>query len=231
MDTNRKMKLLGTPFIVVALALCATPSVADPIVLTGGRLFLPSPAAGGGFDPPNSFTLLGDRTFIFGETFNFGIGGFSAGETVSLSGSVFQTAFLNLPRTLLVGGVSFPNVFLIGGVSMSADPFVAPLGTDGAIVAFSTPFTLTGRFTGFDNFSGSGVPLFDASVTGSGTATVFDVRTIGSGSASLFLVRAGTQFDLASPSPIPEPTTVLFAATGLATAAARYLRRRNRPAR
>lgn len=188
---------------VLAVIAVAMPVSADPVTVTAGSVVLGSPASGE--DPPFGFSLTGGSTSIIGETFALGIAGVNPGQIVNLTTTV-APSFVNHPLPETVDGVTY-SAWLSGQMAFSVMPF-AVSGS-----AFTTPFTMTGVFSGFDNAQRTGTPLFTVNLTGAGTASLVGLEDIG----DAYLVRGGTVFDFSQTdvSPTPEPSSLLLVAAGL----------------
>lgn len=201
-------------FALIPIIAFAAPAFADPITVTGGHVTLGSAASGQ--DPPFGFSLTGDSTSIVGETVGLGIDGFNPGQIVDLSTTV-APSFVAHPLPETVDGVTY-SAWLGGHMMFAATPF-APSAS-----AFTTPYTMTGALSGFDNAQLTGMPLFTADLTGAGTASLVGLQDVG----GRFLVRGGTVFAFSEVSPTPEPSTTLLLGVGLVGVVVR--RRWNPPA-
>jgi MYXO-CTERM domain-containing protein len=133
----------------------------------------------------------------------------------------------DVPGTLTLAGVTFPSYtqgvtpgstawdFDAGSVTLPA------LGNVGDVVVLTSPFTVTGSVI-TPPLSGPS-PAFEATLFGQGLATLTLQRT----SAEAAWLGRDLRFDFEeSPSPVPEPSTLLLAASGLA--AIHRIRRRRR---
>jgi hypothetical protein len=207
MKKNRRVALLLFVGTIVARV-----AAADPISITSGSLVM-NPFSG-------PLTLAGDRGFTFNSSVSvFGsqpLGFFepwevcanlhapepcTPGSVLGLNAIWFGTEVIG-PATL--DGVSYPDVGSPTSPSTMAVQFLGtvvlpPLASSATLTA---PFTFTGTFfhpgdSGFTN---------DA-LLGGGTATLY---FSGSESSGLWRLNAA-RYDLAgSPSPTPEPSTLLL---------------------
>jgi hypothetical protein len=96
--------------------------------------------------------------------------------------------------------------------------------------SFSMPFTMTGTVSGFERGAAEAMPLFTASVFGSGTTTVADLRRFEQDGGPVYMAaQSGVQsIAFSDQTPVPEPGTVLLFASGAAALAARRKRRDSR---
>jgi hypothetical protein len=195
--------------VILLAAMCALAApqraFADRIVITGGDISLSSPQSG--LDPPFGFELVGDGTLIRAETFVVGFAGFRVGQVADLSTSVFLRFPIHRSQGT-IGRVEF-DAFLTGGLRFVATPFIAT-----AASSFETPFTMAGSIAGFDDRSLTGAPLFTASLTGRGTASVIGMRNFGGD----LLALGPTAFHFAATpgASVPEPATLMMLVAGLA---------------
>jgi hypothetical protein len=210
--------------VVTVLLLWAVPVGADPITITGGALTTV------GVFGSNSFTLTGEGvSFVGGGDPGFaapsGCSPCMAGDLVNMNGR-FVGDFTLGSGPATVNGVSYPKVYYAGVLDFQAEAVTFPVGSSN--VELTSPFVLTsgpsnGSFLeGFLTSNLQGPVVFNVDLTGGGlvTATFREGATPG-----LFDFQQVTYSFLASPEPVPEPTSVLLLATGLVGAGVRRWRR------
>jgi hypothetical protein len=199
------------------------PAAAEPIVITGGFVGMLN-----GYDLPG-FDLTGVNSEFTGI---MPIGGvvccaFSRGETVTLHAGFPLSSLAFEPTKQVVDGTTYHS-FVSGSLTITSVPFVAPSPNGSAPFSFSTPFTMIGQISGYANFGGSdNPPLFTVPLVGAGTATVSgNTRS----SAPTYIGQSlAFQFEAATPSPTPEPASMLLVGSGVA-ALATVKRRRDKRA-
>jgi hypothetical protein len=186
--------------------------------LTGGVLDLTLAVNGSAI---GGVQLIGDRGFTFVGTM---AGGFQAplgnplppGETIILDGSanglgLSGTATLDGVTYLDVGGLDSPTGAILQFLAQMTLP--SPLSPPSSVMA---PFLLDFLFH---------VPgQEDHHLSGSGTATVFLGEDKGFGIPSWLVTDIRAELS-SGPAPVPEPTTLLLAGSGLAWVARRRRRK------
>jgi len=212
-----KMHLIAT--LVAGVTLSASPTFADPIVVTGGHVVVPS-FFGSNF-PPFGFDLIGQNTKILGLTYSMTGGFLKVGGVVTLGNQISISSFPS-GQDEQVEGRFFKNVVVRGILNLTG----APVTITRESTEFQTPFTMSGSISLFDFDGGhrSETPFFTATLAGQGTASTgyFGPEVDGAFRSSGNFYR----FESLPASPMPEPGTLTLLAGGLATIAMRTHRRR-----
>ena len=213
---------LGGVAAAATIVLWSSTAFADAIVITSGLVTLSWDGGKAGF------ALVGAGTSLIAETEQMAPGGccITAGP-VDLSSTVYARRMeFNQPLPVTVNGTQYV-IFPSATLQFTAAPLVIPASPGATdVVVFSTPFTMTGQYSGYANSDLTGTPLFMLAVTGSGTArfgpfhAVDPAGTVYAGSPGLSYL-----FETSS-SPTPEPATMLLFASGLAVGARRFRSRR-----
>jgi hypothetical protein len=226
MKKNRRVALL-----LFAGTIVARVAAADPISITSGSLVM-NPSSG-------PLTLTGDRGFTFSSSVSVFGGlprGFfepwdvcanrhapepcAPGSVLGLNAIWFGPEVIG-PATL--DGVSYPDVGSptspsTMGVQFLGTVVLPPLASSATVTA---PFTFTGTF--FHPVDGG---FTNDSLVGGGTATLYFFS--GSQSSGLWSL-GGARYDLTgSPSPTPEPDTLLLLGGGMLALAGVVARRSRR---
>jgi hypothetical protein len=206
---------------------------ADPITLTGGTVQVAVGISSA------RLTFIGDGFMVRTATEQFFAAinqfPFPEGTSVSLGGEWRPTDMHGGEAT--INGVHYPELFF--GISTSGGTFVTPsvmLTGEGAHTV-TVPYTFSGFVTAFasSNAGADDIPVFATTLTGSGTARAafFGLPPEGGFPALQSPIELpGADFQLEyvfSPSPVPEPGTLMLLGTGaLGIAVARY-RARSKP--
>jgi hypothetical protein len=192
---------ITTAFLLLALGV-ATPALADTLTVTGGHFGFQQ-----GFDGLAG-TITGDN-FSYSACCNQ-MGRLPMGSPAGI--------FSNPGATLTFGGLADfggPNGFTLNGVSYTATAkynFISPSFTltppnTNEFFTVSQPFTMAGAIT-----YGYPGPLSSADVVGQGVAT----GTFRQAQGFEFIVGTNLVYSFIDPTVIPEPTSVLLVASGLA---------------
>src|SRR5438445_6313619 len=161
-----RARLAGLAAVAI-VTLWSSAAFADAIVITGGH-------AGANWDgSPTSFDLLGAGTDLMDDA-GAGWGFTASGNTITPHMSVFAQG--NLPRTEIVDGVGYANVFLTGSADFFAGTITLPPVVPNTTTTFTTAMNMVGRLTGYSNAAHTGAPLFSIVVTGSGSLNIGPVR-------------------------------------------------------
>jgi hypothetical protein len=217
--------LIRSALAVLCSTVLPVAASAEPFVVVVNSGFVQTDLRQGGtvsVSGTEGFSLTG--SVHLGSVHPSGFTPLPPGSTVPLSA---LWAGSDVPGTLTLAGVTFPSYTLgvtPGSTVWSFDAgsvTLPPLGNVGDVVALTSPFTVTGTlFT--PPLAGPG-PAFEATLFGQGLATLTLQRT----SAEAAWLGRDLRFDFQlSPNPVPEPSTLLLAASGLA--AIHRIRRRRR---
>jgi hypothetical protein len=190
----------------IAVQVCATGAAADPIRVTAGSLSFDTG------DPP-SFSLLTSSGQLF-EAEGFRVNWpatcfYQCPPGVAIPISVAPTQSDDGSMFFRADGVDlFPVMHFV--VSATSVTLGSDTGTpNGPSVDFRRPFTFAGQLTGYASPDRSGTPIFDLTLTGSGTARLS--MALEEGRYSFSSLDYNFEAD-----PVPEPATLLLVSAGAA---------------
>jgi len=216
-----------TLLLMLAIATCcAWGASADPIVVTAGAYSVHS-------GDPSFFYLVGDGLRLIADArIDIGASGplrtcnpCSGGTAVDLlshaTGDVGE--WVNRPDLpVQFGGATYSTVYYSGDLLYNAPIVVAPPDPSRSF-HFSEPFTFSGQLSGFPTAARNTAPLFSTALRGNGTVTF----SIFADTGQMFSFGdLDYTFAAESPSPTPEPATVLLFGTALVGSVGQRLRRR-----
>jgi hypothetical protein len=212
--------------VVVTLLISSASARADPFVVTGGTIVIPS------LSGPATFTLEGDGFSLAGvvsQSFGFGVcAPCSPTDPPRGIGGPLSDFRNGLPGTF--NDVNYPAIFFGGVLQLSSSSFPVSMLLESTTVML--PFEFAGHLVGFGSSFAKqvGPALFSADFVGAGIVTAnFSVVPPSPNFPSLFFFRDATfDFSAAQPEPTPEPATIALVAMGAATV---LLRRRRHSSR
>jgi hypothetical protein len=219
----KRASVRSLTIVAVLAGLNPAKAGADAIVITSGSL-----TNTGHIDSP--FSFMGDGLSLQG-----GLGDFSPLFTVCFpcrAGSLpvfFHFAGDMGTASGTVGGTPYSQLWLGGEFGVSGTARIPSDGPSVFSVSFPSSVMPDSFLLGWTNAERNGAPVFRVDVTGTGTGELTLTRETRDPDASPALYDArSARFDFGpeSPSPTPEPATLLLCASGLVLAGARRLRRR-----
>jgi hypothetical protein len=203
------MARLFSTFVVLFL-LCGSRATAEPIKVTGTL---------GLTDEPGTFLLEGSGFSIRGEWFPSTVVGTywfdvcrdstcAPATTVDFGTTTYGMSVMD-SQTLrgTIAGTFYDELFVDARFTFDGPRVTAP---DDEFGAAAGPFIMDGRLIAYLDVSRTN-PLLFADVSGSGTAHVSFVPNQATGG----LAPIGLDYQLVSPQPVPEPSTMLLVAAGL----------------
>jgi hypothetical protein len=214
--------------LLMALAALPSPARGEPIQVTGGTVQVQVNLLAA------RITFEGDGFFLSTGTEDFfsslGPSPFSLDTPANLGGEWRPTD--SRGGSARFEGVDYPEVHI--GLGQSRGTFVTPsVQVTEPRATVTVPFTFTGFVTAFAVHSPGpdDEPFFTTELTGTGTARArFDILPASGGLPAVYFPIAleGADYHIEynfSPSPIPEPATLLLVGGGLAAGVARRRRR------
>jgi hypothetical protein len=201
------------PLVLAILGLCLTPSVAraDTVTITGGEL------TAVGIFGFTTFTLTGDGFSASGGREPGGVGPACApcvaGDPVTFD-STFAGEFTLGSGPATVNGLSYSRVYYYGDLSFDGETIPFPAGS--ATIELTSPFVLRSDPANPSFLAGNldsqflQPDVFRVMLTGSGVATA----VFRQGPGGLFSFDRVT-YAFAAPAPVPEPTSIVLAGSGL----------------
>ena len=221
----KRASVRSLTIVAVLAGLNPAKAGADPIVITSGSL-----TNTGYID--SAFSFMGDGLSLRG--------GLSNGSASPLFTVCYPCHAGSLPvffefggdmgtASGTVGGTPYSQLWLGGEFGVSGTTWIPSDGPSAFSVSF--PFSvMPGSFLlGWTNAQRNDAPVFRVDVTGTGTGELTltrETRDPDVGPALYDARSARFDFGPESPSPTPEPATLLLCASGLVLAGARRLRRR-----
>ena len=229
------MRLAFYRAVVVSLFLLAgAPAFADPVTVTSGFARLT--------DEPGDFSLVGSGFELSGSWFPRTVAGTFWYQTCGhpeLAGSRggctpgsridFGTTTYALggdPQgSGVIGGVAHDRLYYSGEWTFVGPTVTGPDGLDDSPLVREGAFAFQGSIAAFLTEDRTGTPLFSTDLRGSGTARVFfGVET--AGTAGPRLVAHDLDYIFETPQAVPEPSSMLLVAAGIAAGLNRVRRRK-----
>jgi hypothetical protein len=127
----------------------------------------------------------------------------------------------------VIAGVAHEHLFYSGEWTFHGPAVTGPVAFDQSPLVRLRSFAFEGRLSAFLNEDRIGTPLFSADLRGGGTARVF-FGVERAGAAGDRLVAHDLDYIFETPQAVPEPSSVLLVAAGLAAGISRITRRRGR---
>ena len=182
--------------LVCGLLLTAVTASAQTATITSGGAFLYWDGSLSGFQ------FSGPGINLTGEILQGSLDALPGGRIVDLSDTFAAYANSTHPFPEQVNGITYDAAWIRASFTFTATPIFLPLGPDGATASFSTPFTMTGQFSGYAD-RGLTQQLFSVSVSGSGVISVGPLRNL----SGTWALRGGGGTGFAFTQPVPSPWT------------------------
>jgi hypothetical protein len=214
---------------IVLLVLTCNPVGAEPINVTSGLVVFT--------DEPGGFLFVGRGFELRGEMFPTTVSGtfwFDRCHPDLTGGGCLPGARIDFGTTTygigsgdqgsgVIGGVVHEELFYSGEWTFHGPSVIAPTTFDESALVRDGPFAFEGSIFAYPTELRTGMPLFSASLRGSGTARVFfGVNTSGVSGPRLIPHDLDYVFET---QPVPEPSTLLLVGAGLGAALTRCRRR------
>jgi hypothetical protein len=159
----------ASALLTLLIALIARSSFADTTTITSGTV-------GVYWDQSLSgFQLSGPGTQLLGENRSGPLGFFTAGTRGKLDGTVPTDNSGHHPFTVQVNGTTYGSVWIKAQFTFTTQPMAIPTAPDGTRTDLSTPFTMTGQYTGYSDEAMTN-QVFTVSTQGSGVASALCLR-------------------------------------------------------
>jgi hypothetical protein len=185
-------------YIFLLALLTSAPVSAQTVTITSG-------AANPWWDGSLSgLQLVGAGTNLVGEFFSGPVAfSFTPGTRADLNGSLgLGPNTSNHPFQETVNGTTYPSVWITAQLTFTTQPMLIPSAPEGTVTTFSTPFTVTGQFSGYAD-RGLTQQVFSVSIEGSGVASSLGMVMR---SGSWIGMRSGAQ-SYRFTGPLPSPWT------------------------
>jgi hypothetical protein len=191
-----KLRLYVWSFLF--LALISAPVSAQTVTVTSGNA---SPWWDGSL---SGLQLSGAGTQLIGEFYNGTVSyGFTPGTRANLDGAIsLNPNSSNHTFQETVNGTTYSSVWITAQLTFTTQPMLIPSAPEGATTVFSTPFTVTGQFSGYADRNLT-QQVFSVAVQGSGVASSLTMRMM---SGSWVAFHSGAQ-NYGFTGPLPAPWT------------------------
>ena len=215
------------PCVLVLLLGFPTAGRADPVTITSGHVIFT--------DEPGSLELTAPGLLLQGDWFPSSVFGTfwydrcsavacAPGAVVDFGTTTYGFSADDFSETIsgVVMGTAYDELFVDATLTFTGPRVHAPSDAGGVSQWRFGPFAMDGHITVYGNRSRAGGPLFAGDLRGSGTAgVIFGTHPT---TANGFLVHE-VRYDFATPAPVPEPSTLLLAVSGMALCGRRVWRR------
>jgi PEP-CTERM motif len=212
------MKLNPAAGAFLIAACCTATATAEPIRILSGAIRLDSEGSLNWQLEGSRFAVARDiNPDFFWDTTGLDIGCFNEGGCANGERMAFSTATFD-NRSLgrgdaLVNGVAYDDIDFSGSWSLSSPGAALPDGPE-LFAVLVAPFSFSGSLRG----ARDGQEIFNVDLIGSGRAQV-SIARIGPG-GWVIDEAASLDYLFATPTPVPEPASMLLVATGCAAFAA-----------